>query len=83
MSKGAEFPKIRVMECKHCKQEIVKINTAHGRSVCNADPVLYWRSGNPNASILTPNGETVYCVFKGKAEKAHGIGYTLHTCFQK
>ena len=70
------------MKCKECGQEIVKIETAGTKMVCNAPPVHYWLSNNPNASILTKNGETIYCVLKGKLEKAHGIGYTLHTCFQ-
>jgi len=69
------------MKCKQCESEIVKIVTPYGKMVCNAAPVLYWLSGNPNAGILTPNGETVYCVLKGKPEKARGMGYTLHTCF--
>ena len=69
------------MKCNECGVEIVKIGTVNGRMVCNADAVLYWRSRYPNTSILTPNGETIYCVLKGKPEKAHGIGYTLHTCF--
>ena len=83
MNKDNALPKGKVMICEHCNQEIVKIDTAYGQSVCNAPPVHYWLSGNPNTSILTPNGQTVYCVLKGKKEKAHGIGYTLHTCFQK
>lgn len=70
------------MKCKICGLEIVKIDTSGGKMVCNAAPVHYWLSGNPKISILTPNGETVYCVLKGELEKAHGIGYTLHTCFQ-
>jgi len=56
----------RVMKCKEC----------------GADPIAYWLSRNPNASVLTPNGETIYCVLKGNPEKAHGISYTLHTCIQ-
>ena len=79
MSKGM----VGIMRCKQCEREIVKIDTAFGKMVCNAGPVLYWLSHNPNASILTPNGQTVYCVLKEKTEKAHGIGYTLHTCFQE
>jgi hypothetical protein len=71
------------MKCKQCDSETVKIDTAHGKMVCNAHPVHYWMSGNPNACILTPNGEITYCVLKGIPETAHGIGYTLHTCFQE
>jgi len=71
------------MNCKECGRGIKKIDTVNGRMVCNADPVTYWLSSHPNTSILTPNGETIYCVLKGKPEKAHGIGYTLHTCFQE
>ena len=71
------------MKCKECGREIIRIDTGNGRMVCNANPVAYWLSGNPNTSILTPNGETIYCVLKGKPEKAHGIGHTLHTCFQE
>ena len=70
------------MKCKQCECDIIKIDTANGKMVCNADSVYYWLSKSPNASILTPNGETIYCVLNGKPEKAHGIGYTLHTCFQ-
>ena len=70
------------MKCKECGQEIIRIDTAGGKMVCNGDPVTYWYSNQPNASVLTPNGETVYCVLKGAPEKAHGIGYTLHTCFE-
>ena len=70
------------MKCTQCGREIVRIGTANGSMVCNADPVPYWLSGHPNASVLTPNGETIYCVLKEKPEKAHGIGYTLHTCFK-
>ena len=71
-----------VMKCKECGADIVKIGTSNGRMVCNAHPVAYWRSSYPNTSILTPNGETIYCVLKGKLGKMYGLGYTLHTCFQ-
>ena len=70
------------MKCKECGQPVLKIMSAGTEMVCNGDPVTYWHSNQPNASILTPNGETIYCVLKGKPEKAHGIGYTLHTCFE-
>jgi len=68
--------------CKECGVAIVRIDTVHGMRVCNADPVTYWLASHPNTSILTPNGETIYCVLKGELADAHGIGYTLHTCFQ-
>ena len=71
------------MKCKQCDREIIRIDTYNGKMVCNADSVTYWLSSHPNTSVLTPNGETVYCVLKGKPEKAHGIGYTLHTCFHE
>jgi hypothetical protein len=69
------------MKCKHCGADIVRIATSNGNMVCNAAPVAYRRYGQPNTSVLTPNGETVYCRITGKSEKAHGIGHTLHTCF--
>jgi len=68
--------------CKECGAAIVRIDTVHGIRVCDADPVTYWRSSHPDTSILTPNGETIYCVLEGESEDAHGIGYTLHTCFE-
>ena len=71
------------MKCKDCGREIIRIETYGDKAVCNADPVTYWLSGHPNTGILTPNGKTVYCVLKGEPEKAHGIGYTMHTCFQE
>jgi hypothetical protein len=71
------------MKCKQCNCEIIKIDTMHGNMVCNATAVLYWLSDNPNIGILTPNGETICCVLKGNPEKAHGIGYIMHTCFQE
>ena len=71
------------MKCKHCGLEIIRIDTVNGKIVCNADSVAYWLSKNPNTSVLTPNGQTVYCVIKGKPEKAHGIGYTYHTCLEE
>ena len=71
------------MKCKQCEREIIRIDTMHGEAICNAAPVSYWLSSHPNTSILTPNGKTVYCVLKGEPEKAHGIGYTMHTCFQE
>ena len=69
-------------KCKECWADIVKVDTAYGKMVCNAPPIHYWLSRNPNAAVLTPNGETIYCVLKGKLDDAHGLGYTLHTCFQ-
>ena len=72
-----------VKECVHCGREIIKIKTAGTQTViCNAGAVTYWLSKNPDASILTPNGETVYCTLSGTLESAHGIGYTLHTCYE-
>ena len=71
------------MKCKHCGVEIVRIGTVNGRMICNAAPVGYWYSRNPNTSVLTKNGETVYCVLRGKPEKMRGIGYTLHTCYHE
>lgn len=71
------------MKCKHCNKEIIKIKTAGGTSVCNAGAVMYWLAKNPDASILTPNGETIYCKLQGEPKNAHGIGYTPHTCNQE
>jgi len=73
----------KIMKCKQCGKEIVRIDTMGVKMVCNAPPVHYRRNCNPNTSILTPNGKTVYCVLEGNPEKADGIGYTLHTCFQE
>ena len=71
------------MKCKHCNKNVIRIKTAGGNMVCNAEPVLYWHSKNPNASVLTPTGETMYCKLHGNPNTAHGMGYTLHTCFQE
>ena len=70
------------MKCKHCNAEIVRIDTNNGKIVCNVPAVLYWQSKQPDTSVLTPNGETIHCKLQGDIEKAHGIGYTLHTCIQ-
>jgi len=68
-------------KCKHCGAEIIKIDTPNGAVVCDADPTTYWVN-NPTTEIITPNGERIYCRLNGELEKAHGIGYLKHTCFQ-
>lgn len=68
------------MKCRCCGAEIVKIDTIHGKIVCDAGPVTYWASGRKDTEVLTPNGETVYCRLSGNVHTASGIGYTRHTC---
>ena len=70
-------------KCKQCNEYIIKIKTAGGTVVCNAGGVLYWLAKYPDASILKPNGETIFCTLQGDPETAHGIGYTLHTCYEE
>ena len=73
---------MRIIKCKACGAETIKIDTVHGKEICDAEAVCYWLSKKPNANVLTPNGENVRCVLDGKLEGAYGIGYTHHTCFQ-
>ena len=70
-------------KCKQCNEYITKIKTAGGTVIYNAGGILYWLAEYPDANILTSNGETVYCKLQGETETAHGIGYTLHTCFEE
>ena len=75
---------IKVKQCVHCGRETIRINVAGtGTLVCDADAVLYWLSKNPNANIIKPNGERIVGTLRGALEAAHGIGYTLHKCYEE
>ena len=71
------------MKCKHCGAEIIRIQTMGGPAVCWAFPTTYWlvRDGHARG-LLTPNGENVYGNLTGDPQKAIGIGYLGHTCYQ-
>ena len=69
-------------QCVHCGRETVQINVAGtGTLVCDANAVTYWLSKNPDANIITPNGERTTCTLRGTLETAHGIGHALHKCY--
>ena len=73
-----------VKQCVLCGRETVGINVAGtGTVVCDAGAVTYWLSKNPDANIIKPNGERVFGTLRGTLETAHGIGYTLHKCYEE
>ena len=71
------------MKCKHCGAEIVRIKTMGGPVVCWASPTAYWPVRDKYArTIYTPNGESLSGNLTGDPQKAVGIGYLPHTCYQ-
>lgn len=71
--------------CKACGAPIVWIVTTSGKSMpCDAEQLLYRADQKGDATIITPNGETVRATLDTTPEAATGIGYTPHwaTCPQ-
>ena len=73
-----------VKQCVHCGRETIGINVAGtGTLECDANAVTYWLSKDPEANVITPNGERIACALRGALETAHGIGHTLHKCYEE
>lgn len=69
--------------CRGCGKLILWMKTAAGKNMpCNPEIKTYWAQKNGNATIITPNGETVKANLKGDLQNATGIGYEPHwgTC---
>ena len=76
-------PVKRIMRCKHCGAEIIRIHTMGGPAVCWASPTTYWPTRDNEArELLTPNGNNVYGSLTGEPQDAIGIGHLPHTCHQ-
>lgn len=70
-------------KCKSCGANIVWIAMQSGKSMpCNAEQVVYWKSEKGEATIITPNGETVRATLKTQRTLPTGVGYISHfaTC---
>lgn len=69
------------MKCLYCGAPIARIDSMHGFLICNEPERPYWLA-NPTTIIVTPNGEEIPARLTGDLHTAHGIGRTLHTCFE-
>ena len=73
----------KIMRCKNCGAETIRIHTMGGPAVCWASPTTYWPTRDNEArELLTPNGNNVYGSLTGEPQDAIGIGHLPHTCHQ-
>jgi len=70
-------------KCKACGAPIVWIEMESGKKMpCDAEQVVYWQDKQGEATIITPNGETIRATLIPQATDPTGIGYIPHwaTC---
>lgn len=70
--------------CAECGRSVIKIYIPAScmHLVYNAPAQPFWRTSQPQESIVTDDGKTVYCNLYGHDDPktADGMGFTAHTC---
>lgn len=70
---------MRRSTCKGCGKPIIWVPTPGGKAMpCDPEPLTYWERPKAPGKIVTPNGETLSCIFEGDLQNATGIGYRPH-----
>lgn len=70
-------------KCKACGATIIWIGMQSGKSMpCDAQQVVYWEDKKGEATIITPNGETVRATLQTRRTPPTGVGFIPHwaTC---
>lgn len=70
-------------KCKSCGAEIFWVKMASRKAMpCDAAMIPYREDPSGKDIVITPNGETIRCVFDGPPELNTGIGRLSHfaTC---
>lgn len=72
-------------KCKSCGATIIWVGMQSGKSMpCDARQVAYWEDKKGEATIITPNGETVRATLQAQRTPPTGVGFIPHwaTCPQ-
>ena len=66
-------------KCKACGAGIIFIRTKAGKFMpCNPHGVPFWKNDDGKETVITKDGETVRCDFKGDPNNVTDIGYLPH-----